>query len=610
MAPSEEGPSADVGLGIGTADETTAADDALEPFNVADPIEMRRLALTIDALTALDPKTFDKDPMYRPIRRSLEPLNRRFADRHAAILEKERGKQLRREAEGRKARQAEMDRRHRDTTRLRLGRIERLRELERGASNGGAAGALLLPGSDSDGGCGDTDGRGDVSDATAATRYLSQVPDGAVKDLPRDALDAPYPSPSSAEELNKSKQCYTCKARFTKLHHFYAQLCPSCAGVNFEMRNFEADLTGKTALLTGARVKIGYEIGLKLLRAGACLIATTRFPADAARRYAAETDFEKFRSRLTVYSVDLRDVAGVERFCDHLKATLPRLDIIVNNACQTVRRPASYYAHLLPLERSVGAAMRSGASVEVGEHSSLVPLLSADASRRASEGQSESSAPTPTSLPTSIDMLEMGEYYPSAAELSQLKIAPEDHAVASADLPPGHLDVNGQQIDLRTTNSWLLKLQDVSVPELVEVMAINALAPFLLNSRLQPLMASTPGHVFVVNVSAMEGKFYRHKTANHPHTNMAKAALNMMTRTSAKDLAEKDGIYMTAVDTGWINDENPRDKAARIAESAHFQTPIDEVDAAARVLHPVFHGVSTKEPLYGVFLKDFIATEW
>ena len=146
-----------------------------------------------------------------------------------------------------------------------------------------------------------------------------------------------------------------------------------------------------------------------------------------------------------------------------------------------------------------------------------------------------------------------------------------------------------------------MKLQDVSIPELVEVMAINALAPFLLNSRLQPLMASMQGNKYVVNVSAMEGKFYRHKTPNHPHTNMAKAALNMMTRTSAKDLAEKDGIYMTAVDTGWINDENPRDKAARIAEASHFQTPIDEVDAAARVLHPVFHGESTKEPSTACF---------
>ena len=593
MALAEEGVSVPgtSGGGVGTAA------DELEPFDVMDPMQMRRLALTIDVLTALDPKTFDKDPIYRPLRRSLEPLNKRFADRTAAILEKERAKQLRREAEGRKARQAEMDRRHRDTTKLRLGRIERLRELERGASNGGAVGALLLPGSDSD--CGGND-----SDGTATpTRYLSQVPDGAVKDE-RDTSDT---SARIDEELHKSKQCYTCKARFTKLHHFYAQLCPSCADINFEMRNFSADLTGKVALLTGARVKIGYEIGLKLLRAGASLVATTRFPADAARRYAAEKDFDEFRHRLTIHAIDLRDVAGVERFCDHLKATLPRLDIIVNNACQTVRRPASYYAHLLPLERSVDAVLRLGSASQ--EHASFVPLLADDATRRAMESQSPSSEASSSLLPSS-GMLESDSYYPTAAELSQLKIAPEDYAATSADLPSGHLDINGQQIDLRTTNSWLLKLQDVSIPELVEVMAINALAPFLLNSRLQPLMASTQGNKYVVNVSAMEGKFYRHKTPNHPHTNMAKAALNMMTRTSAKDLAEKDGIYMTAVDTGWINDENPRDKAARIAEASHFQTPIDEVDAAARVLHPVFHGVSTKEPLYGVFLKDFIATEW
>ena len=115
---------------------------------------------------------------------------------------------------------------------------------------------------------------------------------------------------------------------------------------------------------------------------------------------------------------------------------------------------------------------------------------------------------------------------------------------------------------------------------------------------------------FIVNVSAMEGKFYRHKTANHPHTNMAKAALNMMTRTSAAELAARHRIFMTAVDTGWINDENPRPKAARTAEVHHFQTPIDEVDAAARVLHPVFDGLATGRPLSGVFLKDYEETEW
>ena len=127
------------------------------------------------------------------------------------------------------------------------------------------------------------------------------------------------------------------------------------------MRGLSADLTGKVALLTGARVKIGFEIGLKLLRAGATLLATTRFPADAHRRYAAEADFEVWKGRLHVHAVDLRDARGLERFCAMLDETLPRLDIIVNNACQTVRRPVSYYAHLLPAERKLDALVSASA---------------------------------------------------------------------------------------------------------------------------------------------------------------------------------------------------------------------------------------------------------
>ena len=239
---------------------------------------------------------------------------------------------------------------------------------------------------------------------------------------------------------------------------------------------------------------------------------------------------------------------------------------------------------------------------------------------------------------------------PTPAQLSQLYLTADDDTPVTAlaggngsggeimpALPAGRLDVNGQQIDLRTTNSWRLKMGDVSTPELAEVFAINTLAPFVLNARLQPLLAATAaqrgappvpqgddrmggatpgtggvgGAAFIVNVSAMEGKFYRHKTANHPHTNMAKAALNMMTRTSAAELASSHRIYMTAVDTGWINDENPRERAARTAAEHHFQTPLDEVDAAARVLHPVFAGVlGAGTPLFGVFLKDYAETEW
>ena len=154
----------------------------------------------------------------------------------------------------------------------------------------------------------------------------------------------------------------------------------------------------------------------------------------------------------------------------------------------------------------------------------------------------------------------------------------------------------------------------MSTPELAEVFAINALAPFVLNSKLKALLAK-PELSFVVNVSAMEGKFYRRKQPTHPHTNMAKAALNMLTKTSAGDYADC-GIYMTAVDTGWVNDEKPAHLAAAHAADHGFQSPIDEVDAAARILDPVLaplNRVAAGEPAappYGVFLKDYGVTEW
>jgi NAD(P)-dependent dehydrogenase (short-subunit alcohol dehydrogenase family) len=145
-------------------------------------------------------------------------------------------------------------------------------------------------------------------------------------------------------------------------------------------------------------------------------------------------------------------------------------------------------------------------------------------------------------------------------------------------------------------------------------MFINAIAPFVLNSRLKPLMCtpnddSRPNR-YIINVSAMEGKFYRYKMPNHPHTNMAKAALNMLTRTSAEDLAKKHRIYMNSVDTGWINDENPLERAKKTQLNNNFQTPIDEIDAAARILDPIFTGISGGQAVYGKFLKDYKETEW
>lgn len=228
----------------------------------------------------------------------------------------------------------------------------------------------------------------------------------------------------------------------------------------------------------------------------------------------------------------------------------------------------------------------------------------------------------------------------SSAQMSQLAFLPEeksDHLNPSTLqllFPAGHRDVNNQQIDLRNHNSWTMKLDEVPTVELAEVFAINTIAPTILNARLKPLMKrskpipSLMGNMnwkFIVNVSAMEGKFYRYKSSNHPHTNMAKAALNMMTRTSAQDYI-KDNIYMTAVDTGWINDEKPIERAMKHEERHDFQTPLDEIDAASRVLDPVIGPLKALqdiladgdsgavptdlEPPWGYFIKDYMKSEW
>ena len=176
---------------------------------------------------------------------------------------------------------------------------------------------------------------------------------------PRDIHDAHTPepraqspkpktqSPEAEAQSRELQHCYVCKQKYTLIHHFYDQLCPSCAELNFRKRTELADLSGRVALLSGGRVKIGYQAGLKLLRCGAHLIVTTRFPRDAANRYANEPDFAVWGHRLEIFGLDLRHTPSVEAFCRELLATRTRLDFIVNNACQTVRRPPDFYAHMM-----------------------------------------------------------------------------------------------------------------------------------------------------------------------------------------------------------------------------------------------------------------------
>lgn len=403
--------------------------------------------------------------------------------------------------------------------------------------------------------------------------------------------------PPPIGELARARECYICKDSFTQVHFFYDAVCPRCAPFNYEKRFQTASLDGRVALITGARLKIGYHAALMMLRAGAYVIVTTRFPQDAAIRFAREADFRLWNDRLQIHGLDLRHSPSVEAFTSFLNQTLGRLDILVNNAAQTVRRPPGFYAHLMAVENQPLDSL----PLEVQ------PLL------RAHERLKKSlSGGVDTSWVAdwhTKDILAMPGLTDSAA-LSQIPYRCNDPS-PTEHFPSGEYDADLQQVDHRKMNSWRMTLVDVPTSELLEVQLVNSIAPFILCGKLKPLMErENTGEKHIVNVSAMEGKFSRHtKTDKHPHTNMAKAALNMMTLTSAKDYA-KSGIFMNAVDTGWVTDEDPAEISSKKQNAHDFQPPLDIVDGAARICDPFFSGLLAGKHSWGNFLKDYFPTQW
>jgi NAD(P)-dependent dehydrogenase (short-subunit alcohol dehydrogenase family) len=417
---------------------------------------------------------------------------------------------------------------------------------------------------------------------------------------PADFVQHDVDEPTYRETV-EDQHCYVCKADYREIHHFYDQLCPSCAEFNYSKRGELADLSGTVALLTGGRVKIGYQAGIKLLRCGASLIVVTRFPRDAAARYAAEPDFAEWGDRLEVFGLDLRHTPSVEAFAHHVLETRDRLDFIVNNACQTVRRPPDFYRHMMDGEEAALDTLAPEVLQLVGAYEGLRGYHLLPGSDVGELGGADVAMVEAAPLPGLT----------RAASLSQTPLLPDELEAQDALFPDGRLDQDLQQIDLRERNSWRLLLHEVSSVELLETQLVNAVAPFVLNARLKPLMQATPGrHKHVVNVSAVEGQFYRLcKTTRHPHTNMAKAALNMMTRTSATDY-HASGIHMNSVDTGWVSDEDPAAIAEQKQAEHRFHPPLDIVDGAARIVDPIIDGVNSGQHVWGQFLKDYRPTDW
>lgn len=354
----------------------------------------------------------------------------------------------------------------------------------------------------------------------------------------RDTTTEPL-VPVEGPELKRPQACYVCRQPYTRLHVFYHRLCPDCAAFNFAQRQNNLDLTGRIALVTGGRIKVGLATALRLLRAGAQVMVTSRFPANTATVYAAEPDYADWAGRLQIVGLDFLQLGRLESWIQQLTGTLPHLDILINNAAQTLWRPPDYYEPLQELERRL--------------------------------------LPGPVNEP---------------AELTDLP-AP------IAQEPP----------DSRDSNSWMLEIEEIPPREWLETQVINAIAPALLCSGLKTLLIRSPfPQRFVINVASAEGQFsYPLKTTTHAHTNMAKAALNMLTRTSAEAFA-LDGIYMNAVDVGWISPETP-EPLSQAKAAKGFVPPLDAIDAAARLLHPVQIALAG-EPVWGKLLKNYAVAAW
>ncbi|WOO83176.1 putative protein [Vanrija pseudolonga] len=401
-----------------------------------------------------------------------------------------------------------------------------------------------------------------------------------------------------AGTLHRARKCYVCKARYKSVHFFYYALCPECAELNYAKRNPVTDLRGRRALVTGGRAKIGMYVVLWLLRNGAHVTLTTRFPADAVRRFATFDDATGWTDRLEIVGIDLRDPRQVLRLAERVAAA--GLDILINNAAQTIRRSAEAYAPLLRAEAE---------GLPAGENQPKVHILE------------RFSAPVPCGtralpLPQAAEHLTVADVAVRAESTASSALATiADRNISQALTPNSNpsntarIDAGGLLPDLGHTNTWSNTVGSIPALEILEVSLCNATAPMLLINALRPALAASPhARTYIVNVSAAEGQFAHYKTPGHAHTNMQKAGLNMITRTAADEMFATDGILMTSVDTGWVTDERPWD-AKLEAWGQGFRCPLDLVDGAARIYDPIVRG-EEGEDVYGVLLKDYRVVEW
>ena len=368
-------------------------------------------------------------------------------------------------------------------------------------------------------------------------------------------------------------RCYMCRKYII---YNKSCMCTNCFCFNNKKKNEQKDLFGQIAIVTGARVKVGYHTALKLLRCNAKVIATSRFPKDTFDRYSKELDFNKWKDNLLIYALDFRHLPSVHKFIDHIISNYKKIDILINNAAQTVKRPPQYYKHLVNNELNNIKNINKMIKYDYSSEEKNIKMLDYIIEKN------------------DKNEIISSDHLPLSVALSQQYIG-DEKVVDDYYFPIDEYDDNGQQIDLRRENSWNAKIDDLSTVELVEVQVINNIVPSLLISKLKHLMINDePNSKHIINVTSIEGMFNITKGEDHPHTNMSKAALNQLTKCLGSSFI-KNNIFVNSVDVGWSSS----------SFSTYIKPPLTNEDSVARILDPIF-----TEKFYGKLLKDFKVCEW
>ena len=432
------------------------------------------------------------------------------------------------------------------------------------------------------------------------------------KDIEQKLLSKKRKKEKEKEKKNKKSEknyiyinCYICKHKLgiNDVHEHYGNLCKKCGDYNYSFRTMKLDFSGRIAIVTGGRIKIGLEIVKKLLSYGCKVITTSRFPKHTLFTYKEDPDYEIWKNNLIIYPIDFRFIESTVNFVNFIKTKFSHIDILINNAAQTIRRTTDYYKDLLPIEKKE-LNNEDDKKIIKADFLSLEKQLSEDFSEKKELTNSLESL-------IKTNKTEYKEIWPLSVLASQLKIMEEK------EQPKLYLiGGDGQPYDFsKGKNSWNFEIDEIPFQEFLEVQLINCWTPYYLCSKLKPLMITSPFEDrYIVNVTAVEGIFNHFKKSTHVHTNMAKASLNMLTRTCGKYF-EKDKIYMTCVDTGWVSsmgevnkmiDNDTKEKA----ENEMELVPLDELDGAMRVLHPIIEGIKNKKYYSGILLKDYVKSKW